>query len=88
MTQLLDGKIKDKTNVCVFDNVDKSIAVGNDVTFMSQDDCVQLNTLQWNQQWFNSTGCYSAGSYSYMKKARKEKIERQWKISELSKKKK
>lgn len=26
--------------------VDQSIAVGNDVTSMSQDDCVQLYTLQ------------------------------------------
>lgn len=55
-----------KTEVWAFDSVDHSITVGNDVTFMSQDDCVQPITLQWNQQWYNSTGCYSAWSSSYI----------------------
>lgn len=28
-----------KTKVCVCDNIDQGITVGNDVVFMSQDDC-------------------------------------------------
>lgn len=29
-----------------FDHFDQTLPGGTDVTFMSQDDCVQLNTLQ------------------------------------------
>lgn len=36
----------DQIEVCTFDHVDQTPTVGSDVTFMSQDDCVQLNTLQ------------------------------------------
>lgn len=50
--ELLEGKIiqrgqlRQKHVYLIFDKVDQSITVGNDVTFMSQDDCVQLITLQ------------------------------------------
>ncbi len=41
-----DNDDRIKRSVCVFYNVDQCVAVGNDVPFMSQDDCVQLDTLQ------------------------------------------
>lgn len=36
----------DQKEVCIFDHVDQTLPEGTDVTFMSQDDCAQLNTLQ------------------------------------------
>lgn len=36
----------DQIEVCIFDHVDETLPEGTDVTFMSQDDCAQLNTLQ------------------------------------------
>lgn len=37
----------DQIEVCLItDHVNQILPVGTDVTLMSQDDCVQLNTLQ------------------------------------------